>query len=518
MFKHALIQDAAYISLLRSTRQEYPRRIAEVLADAYPEMAETQPELLAYHYTEAGLIEQAVPHWRQAGQRAIEQSAYVEAITHLRQGIEVLDGLPDTIERARYELSLQSALGAALTTTKGYGDQEVGKAYGRARELCGQAEETDQLFFVLWGLWSFYTLRSEHQTALEIGNEFLRLAQNQSDPIPILSAHRVLATTMVWLGEFTRARGYIDQTMTLYNAQPLRPLTFGYVLDPGMVALCFLSKTLWFLGYPDQALAASQESLAMARSFSHSYHQAFALSMVSMFHQLCREVEAIYKVTEEGVALTSEQGFAMFLAHGTIIQGRALSQRSQITEGLTQMKQGLSDLQATGTRLQIPHYLGLLSSEYRALGQLNKASSLLDEALALVDKSGERYCEAELYRLKGELLLQSSSGHDGEAESGFQQALDVARDQQAKSLELRAATSLARLWQSQGKREEARELLAPVYELFTEGFDTADLKDAQSLRTRSQNCSNAPWGGNRATPPKRNCENWRRPLGGINRY
>jgi class 3 adenylate cyclase/predicted ATPase len=481
-FKHALIQEAAYQSLLRSTRQQYHQCIAQVVEARFSELCETQPELLAHHYTEAGLMAQALPYWQRAGQRAIQRSANLEAVAHLRKGLEVLATLPDTSERLQHELDMLTTLGPVLTTTSGPGSPAVEEVYTRARELCQQVGEPRQLFRVLWGLWRLSNYRAELQSAGELGRQLLTLAQQVQDPALLLEAHHALWPTLVYLGELAAARGHLEQGMALYDPQQHRShasLYSGH--DTGVCCQGYLAWTLWALGYPDQALKTSDHACTLARELGHPSSLAGSHSSAAVLHQFRREGQAVQERAETSIALATEQGDAERLARGMILRGWALFAQGQETAGIGQMRQGLSALQAIGDEVRRPLFLALLAEAYGAIGQIDEGLHVLAEALAAVEHTGGRFHEAELYRLKGELLLQQSAALWGEAEESLQQALDVARRQQAKSLELRATMSLSRLWQRQGKRTEAYELLAPIYSWFTEGFDTADLQEAKAL-------------------------------------
>jgi TOMM system kinase/cyclase fusion protein len=481
-FKHALIQEAAYQSLLKRPRQEHHQRIAQVLAERFPETAEMQPELLAHHFTEAGLSGPAIGYWRRAGQRGIQRSAYVEAISHLTKGLELLNTLPDTSERTLQELILQTNLGPALMATKGFGAPEVQHAYDRARELCRQVGETPQLFPVLRGLATFYIVRAESQTANELAEELLRLAQSAQDPAMLVEAYSMLGTTSFYLGEIASARVHLEQGIALYDPQQHRSHAFLEVgTDPGVLCFIYAAHVLWLLGYPDQALTKSHEALTLAQELSHPFSRAYALDFAALLHRLRREEQAAQERAEAAITLSTKQGFPLWLAIGMILRGGTLAEQGQGSEGIAQMREGLAVFQATGAEVGRPYFLTLLAEGYGRGGQAEERLSILDEALAAVQQTGERWCEAELYRLKGELVLVRFSEDDAEAETCFQQGIAIARRQQAKSLELRAALSLSRLWQRQGKRAEAQQLLAPVYGWFTEGLDTADLQDAKAL-------------------------------------
>jgi predicted ATPase len=401
-FKHALIQDAAYQSLLKSTRQQYHQRIAQVLEAQFPETAATQPEVLAHHYTEAGLAAPAVGYWQRAGQHASDRSAHLEAISHLTTGIELLATLPETPEHTQQALTLYIALGAALQVTKGHAAPEVEHAYTHARALCQQVGETPELGPVLYGLWRFYVTQSQLHTAREIGETLLRLAQRAHDPALAVLAHNALGATWAW-------------------------------------------------------------------------------AMTAMVSQLRRDVPAVREQAEAAVALSTEHGFPYWAAGGTSLRGWALALQGQGEEGIAQVRQGIAAWRATGAALFVPYFYTVLADVADHLGYTEEGLKALAEAHTLMEQHEERYLEAEVYRLRGVLLLRQPGTPQAEVETWLQRALDVARCQEAKSLELRAAMSLSRLWQQQGKRAAARDLLAPIYDWFTEGFDTADLQEAKSL-------------------------------------
>jgi predicted ATPase/class 3 adenylate cyclase len=480
-FKHALIQDAAYQSLLRSTRQLYHQRIAEVLESRFPETVEMQPELLAQHYTEAGRHGQAVAYWQRAGQRAMQRSAYAEAVSHLTKGLEVLAVLPHTPERAQYELNLQTTLGQALIATRGQASPEVERTYARALELCRQAGETQQLFPVLCGLWIFYLARAEFQTAQELGERLLALSQRTHDPALLLAAHRALGTTLFWRGELIPARAHMEQGIALYDPQQYRSLALLYGEDLGVACLQYVTWALLWLGYPDQALQRHHEALILARELSHPFSLVRTLSSAAMFYQYRREAQTSREQAEAAITLATEQGFPIWTALGTISRGGALAAQGEGAEGIAQMHQGLDAFQTTGGALLRPYGLTLLAEVYGKEGQAEAGLMVLAEAQALVDNAGGHWWQAELHRLKGELLLRQAVPDEHQAEICFSQALAIARRQQAKWAELRTAMCLSRLWQRQGKTEAARQLLAPIYGWFTEGFDTADLQEAKAL-------------------------------------
>ncbi|MBI3247938.1 MAG: AAA family ATPase [Deltaproteobacteria bacterium] len=405
LFKHALIQDTAYQSLLKSRRQQLHQQIAHVLEERFPDTKETQPELVARHYTEASLAEQAIPYWQQAGERASQRSAYAEAISHLTKGLEVLKALPDTPTRAQQELTLQLAQNDALVAVKGYTAPEVEKTVLRARELCQQLGETPQLFPMMFRLWVFYIMRRELQTARELAELLLRLAQSVQDPYPLSLAHTALGITLYWLGELTSARPHLEQAIALYDPQKHPRFTVG-TADHRVDCLSYAAWTLWYLGYPEQALKRSQEAVALAQGLSHPFSLAYALVCAALFHLLRREGQLAREQAEVVMTLSTEQGFPFWLPQGTIVRGWALAEQGQVEEGIAQMQQGLTAYRAMGAETERLGFLPLLAVGHAQAGQVDEGLSALAEALAFVDKTGGvRHYEAELYRLKGELLL-----------------------------------------------------------------------------------------------------------------
>jgi class 3 adenylate cyclase/tetratricopeptide (TPR) repeat protein len=489
-FKHVLTQEVASQSLVRRARQQYHARIAQVLEERFPEIVETQPELLAQHYTEADRGTQALPYWQRGGQRAVERSANVEAISHFTKGLEVLQTLPDTPERIQQELELQLALGPPLLMLKGHTAPEVEHAYARAYELAQQLGETPQRFSVLIGLWRFYFNRAQLQRARELAEQCFTLAQRLQDVRLLQVSHLALGSTFLHLGEHVSARAYLEQGIALYDLQQSRPLTFSRGTDPGVESLSRASWTLWMLGYADQGLARSREALALAQNVSHTYSLVFALHFAGLLHQGRREAQSAQERAETELELSSTQGFVEWSAGGMMLHGWAIAQQGAVQEGIRQLQQGIDSWLAKGNELGKTQILARLAEAYGKAGDTAAGLHVLAEALTAVRTNGERHYEAELYRLKGELLRQSAMTNltsescqrrMGEVEVCFRQALDIARQQQTKSLELRAVMSLARLWQTQGKRAEAWQMLTESYSWFTEGFDLLDLQEAKAL-------------------------------------
>ena len=488
VFKHALIQDAAYQSLLKSTRQQYHQRIAQVLAGQFPETAETQPELMAHHYTEAGLGEQAVPYWLRAGQRAVQRSANVEAIKHFTQGLDILQHCPATPECILHELSLQLAISVPLRMLQGHTAPEVAQVQRRAYALCQQVGDSPQRFSALVGLWGLSLDQAQYHMARELGEQCFALAQRLHDPMFLQEAHLTLGATLVYPGELVEAYAHIEQAIALYDPHKSRSLALGRSADSGVMSLAYASRTLWLLGYPEQALTRINEACMLAQELSHAYSLGFAWQFAATLHQYRREPQRVREYAEAAMAFAEERGFVRWSAGSMMSRGWALVEQELAADGIAQIQQGLGIWRSMGGELGLSHFLSGLAEAYKLAGQTAAGLQVVAEALALVQKNAERYSEAELYRLQGNLLLAlartEDRGHSprtAEAEACFQQAIEIAQQQQAKSWELRAAMSLSRLWQKQGKRADARVLLAPIYGWFTEGFDTADLQEAKAL-------------------------------------
>lgn len=478
-FKHALVQDTAYATLVRAKRQRLHARIAAALEQHFPEKVQVQPELLAHHYMEAGLVEPAIDYWLRAGQRAITRSAMSEALAQLRNGLGLLARLPE-VARPRRELDLQVALGVALMATQGWAAPEAGRANARARELCEQLGAAAQLWPVLYGQWVFHGVRGEHNAARSVADEFLRRAQDHNDTSPAVVAHRICGTGALWRGELPAARIHLERTLALYDREQHHSLVSLYVQDPRVAALSGLSWTLFALGYPEQARTRSREALDAARELAHLNTVAYALLFASFFEQYCLAWREAKDRAEALVELSTEQGFPHFLAPATVIRGWALTQSGEAEIGLTQLRQGLPAWRATGAGLYEPYFLGLQAEARGCLGAVEEGLELVETALDRVEETGEGWFEAELHRIMGELMLQLPKPDPIAAEAQFGQAAATARQQGAKLWELRAATRLARLWNEQGRHDEAHDLVIPLYSQFTEGFGTADLQAARA--------------------------------------
>ena len=487
VFKHALTQEVAYGTVLQERRKTLHERTAQAIEVLFHARLEDHYEALAHHYTRSGNTAKAVEYLYLAGQQAVQRTANGEAIRHFTTAVTLLQTLPDTPERTQLELRVQSVLGPTLMVTQGYGATEAEQAYRRALELCGQTGETLQRFPLLWGLCIFSFFGGEFSTGHELAAQLLQLAQRACDPNLLVEAHLVQASLLEIRGEQRAAREHCEQALACYRPEQHALLASRTGRDPGVVCLNLLPMILWLLGYPDQALQRSQEALTLAQKISHSVSIILALGYAAVVHWYRRESQAAREIAEAAIALATEQGFPWGAALAMPYLGWALVEQGREQEGIALIEQGLATFRAAGQELMQPRHLALLAEAYGTGGQVEEGLSALAEALAMVDKNGEREWEAELHRLKGELTLAQSrvqsleSGVQKEAEEYFHKAIEIAQRQQAKSLELRAVMSLARLWQQQGKRAEAHQLLSEIYGWFTEGFDTKDLQEARAL-------------------------------------
>ena len=483
IFRHVLIRDAAYQSLLRRTRQQYHKGVAQLLEVQYHETVESQPELVAHHYTEAGCAEPAIVYWQRAGQQASERSAYPEAISHLTTGLDLLQSLPETWERHQRELPLQTELGAAWVVVKGHASSEVEAAYTRARVLCQQLGDTEDVFLVLLGLWRFYIVRPDFSLAEQLSESLFALAKRRDETPLYVIAHYAVGLSLFYRGELLPAYPHLEAGIARDTPAQRDSTLFRVGQDPGVVCRIIGAWALWLQGYPDQALARAQDALELASQLNHPFTYAFALNFVSIVCQFRRDSQDVNDQAEAAITLSTDQGFTLWLLMSTLLRDWALVALGQQETNLMQMRQGLTDWHASGAELFIPYFQSFMAEGYRALKQVDEGLDALNEGIEVMERTGERWYEPEIHRLKGQLLLIQSPDNASETEVYFRKALDIARHQQSKSLELRVSTSLAKLWQSQGKRDEARELLSPIYEWFTEGFDTADLQEAKALLT-----------------------------------
>ncbi len=478
-FGHALYQQVLYRRIAAARRVRLHQRIGARAEVGYGAEAGARAAELAVHFVRGRDYPRAVPYLRQAGENAILRSSYQEALTHLTKGLDLFSLLPDTPVRAQQELDMLVALGRALRPSKGLAAPEVEATYHRARELCRQVQDPLQLLPVLEGLVPFYLVREELRTGRELGEQMLSLAERIHHPAALGSAHVMLGSALFLCGEFEAARTHLEQGLAFYTPQQYRSHDFLHLPNSEVFGLCRLAAVLWCLGYPDQALQRSQAALTLAREWSRPLRLVEALIYAAQLHRLRREAHLTYEHAEAALGLARERGLQQRVAEAMMERGWALVEQGREEAGMAQLHQGLAAYRATGA--WGGSYLALLAEALRNMGQSEEGLRVLAEVPAGRDSSGAGQGTAEVYRLKGELLLTCASQHQAEAETWFQQALAIARRQQAKSLELRAAMSLGRLWRQQGKRAEAYNLLAPIYSWFTEGFDTANLQEAKAL-------------------------------------
>jgi predicted ATPase/class 3 adenylate cyclase len=478
-FKHALVRDAAHGTLLRAARQQLHAQIAEALEADSPEIRESQPELLAQHYVEAGLVEKSVVYWGKAGRRSAARSAMTEAAAQFQKGLDQLALLPDDPGRQRQELEFCSALGAVLQVVKGFAAPDTGHVYARARELWEQLGSPTEYLHIPCGQSRYHALRGELDHAQSLAENLLRFSRQRSDSAGLVLGHHGSGRNLIYMGNFVRSRSHLEEVLALYDPTSHASLIQKVGTHPQAGSLGFLAIVMFSLGYPDQAVALSASAIAEERRSAYLPSLANGLAIHNIFLSLVGDDSTLNERADELVAVATEQGFPHLRAVGAIFRGWVNVKRHDVAEGILLLRSGLSSHRATGAETLMPYSLGLLARACKIAGQIEEAMTQLDDAQEIVERTGERWFLAELNRHKGQLLLQQ--GHAEAAEELYRKALSIAREQEAKLWELRAAASLARLRRDQGRRAEARELLAPVYGRFTEGFDTPDLKEAKAL-------------------------------------
>jgi predicted ATPase len=486
-FIHSLYQNALYERMAPAQRARLHRRIAERAESVYGERAGEIAAELAMHFEQGRDYWRAVKYLRQAAENAVRRSANREAVAIARRGLELIELLPDTLERAQQELDMLVTMGVPLIATLGYGAAEVERAYSRARELCRQIGETPQLFRALWGLERFYSVRGPVPAAHETAQQLLRLADQSRDVDLLLEAHSSMATSLFYLGEFTLAQEYLEQAIALYDPRQHHSHAFLYGLDPGVSGLSRASLSLWALGYPEQSLGRSREALALARDLSHPFSLSYALNFAAILHHFRYEPQTAQALIQTSIGIASEQGLQLITMLGDVLAAGIIAEGESTRESLVRLHQSIEACRAVGSEMCWPYGLGIAAGVCLKAGRINEGLAAIEEALAVIDRTEERFYEAELHRVKGELLLQSTDQNSqSEAESCFRRAIAVAQSQRAKSWELRATMSLARLYQRQGVNEQAQQILAEIYGWFTEGFGAADLTEAQALLSEIQ--------------------------------
>jgi predicted ATPase len=477
VFKHALTQEVAYNSLLIERRKQLHERSGHALETIYASQLDDHLTQLAHHYSLSDNVDKAVEYLGRAGQQAMQRSAHVDAVNSLTAAIDLLQKLPDSPEQIQRELPLQFAIIPALIPVRGWGAQEVELAITRARELCDELGNPPELFSAVYVVWAVRFVRANIRTALEVAQQLLRRGESSRDPVSLLSAHHAMGETLFHLGELLLAREHLEMALSLDD--PKRPLAlFG--IDEKVANLSYLSWNLWHLGYPDQALKSCNEAIALAQALGHPHSRAFSYGYASYIRELRGELNSLQEISEQLFAVSSEHGLADLLAGARGVQGWTMAMREH-EEGILQLENCIASNRVTGLKVVQPHYLCMLAEACGNLGRFDRGLDALTEALTIADEDEDRYCQPDTYRLKGELLLKQDVSNIAEAENCFRKAIEIARKQSAKSWELRATMSLARLLVSQCRQNEARTMLADIYNWFTEGFETADLKDAKAL-------------------------------------
>ena len=487
-FKHGLIQDAAYENLLKSRRQGLHRRVAEILRDKFADSAAVEPELVAHHFTQAGLTEVAIEWWARAGQRSLERSALVEAAEQLTRALGHIAGLPATPTLRCEQIKLQVALITPLVHLKGFAAPETKAAAERARLLIEQAEALGEppedpllLFSVLYSFWVASLVAFNGDVCRDLAGHFLARAEKQGMTVPLMMGHRLMGMSLLGAGDIAESRTHADRTLALYNPAEHRPLGARFGQDVRVTILSYRSRALWMLGYPEAARRDAEQALTNAREIGQAATLMFAVGHVPLTHIFCGEYETANAQLDEVVALADEKGTSFWKALGMMNYGCVLALNGHASDAIHIIPSGINAWRSTGATVYLPFFLSYLARAYAELGQCDDAWRCIGEAITAMETTKERWCEAEVNRLTGEIALKSPEPDAAKTESYFERALTVARQQQAKSWELRAAMSMARLWRDQGKPQQARELLAPVYRWFTEGFDTRDLKEAKAL-------------------------------------
>ena len=480
-FKHALLEEALHGAIEEPKRRRFHQQIAEVMEEGFPHLVETQPELLADHFTEAGIIEKAIGYCLRAGLRSRDRFAHVEAISHLTKGLELLETLEASPERDARELELLGPLGTAYIASRGYAAPEVSPVFRRARALCERVGQTPQLFAMMWGNFAFHIVRGDLRICTELADEAMAFGEGLNDPGILMEALFLKGLTRLYRGDFAGTRDCCARAIAEFDDRERTAFWAAMVgEDAGVTHRCYLALALWHLGFPDKALELNDEMVELARAIDQPFSLEYALHHTAWLYHHCRLGIPTQAAGDEQIRIATDQGFVFWQASGTLYLAGGLLLQGRLEEGLRLLQKGLEAYRGTGAELALPYYLSMLADGCTQTGRLAEARVALNEALALVEKNDERFQEAELHRLKGELLLGESDDQTA-AEECFRRAVETARRQQSKAWELRATTSLARLWQKQGRREEAFRALSAVRGVFNESFTLPDLMDAGTL-------------------------------------
>ena len=482
-FKHVLLRDAIYDSLLKSKRQQIHADIAAILVHDFPKLVENQPEVLALHYQEASNHQMAIRYWFESGQRALAHSANVEAIANFRKALQLLNALPETPERIKQEIDIQLALGIPLIAVRGYTAAETREAFSRARTLCLRLGDIPEYFQALFGLWGNHWMCGKNDEALRMADEFLSRSRALSDPVLLMVANRVMGSTLLTLGDFQSSASHFEETIRLSTGREERPLYNLYMVGPRAASLLLLSWDLWILGYPDQALSRVSEALASGKDLGHPYTVAFAHYMTSVVHLLRGDAAHALESAERSFEMSQEQRFSLYAILSRISRGRAIGELGRLGEARVELTQGIDEARRNGVGFMLPMMDSWLADVHTKTGENEYALSFVERALTNIGDVTGRSWEAELHRQRAQILLALDPSKLREAESHLQKSIEVARGQSAKSLELRATTNLAELWRTQGRPDEARALLEPICHWFNEGAETADLKQARDAQS-----------------------------------
>lgn len=481
-FKHALLEDALYNSLIKSSRHKFHQRIGEVLEESFPQTVETRPELLAHHYTEAGMPHKAISFWLRAGLRSRLRSADTEAISHLTKGLSMLRTVEESTKRDGLELEFLTALGPAYIAIRGYAAPDVGPIMSRARELCERIGETQQLFGIMLGMWEWRLVRGDLRECEELSADGMRLANSLNDPGILMEALLMPGATMFFRAQFGSAREYLEDALASYEDRERTSFWSAYTgHNAGITHRCYLALVLWHLGFPDQALKLDREMRDLALSIGHSFSMGHAVDHTAFLYHYCRLGGEVEIAAQEEIDIGRDQGFQLWHALGTLHLGVGKLLQSRKEEALPLLLEGLNAFRATGAQVRVPSYLCIVGDAYTQCGRFEEAHNVLEEGLSVAEKNGDRCHEAELLRVKGELLLAESPDQSALAEDCFRGAIETAQRQLSRAWELRATISLARLWQQQNRNDEAHIALSAIYEKYSEGFTTPDLVDAKSL-------------------------------------
>jgi predicted ATPase len=481
LFKHTLLEEALYSAIDKPRRQQFHQQVAEVMEGQFKNLAETQPELLAEHFAEAGIIEKAVAYCLKAGLRSRDRFANVEAISHLTKGLKLLETLDESAERDARELEFLGPLGTAYIAWRGYAAPEVGPIFRRAHALCERVGQTPQVFAIMWGNFAFHIVRGDFRICTDLAEEAIAFGERLNDPGILMEALFLRGVTRLYRGDFAGTRDCCSLAIAEFDDRERTAFWAGLVgEDAGVTHRCYLALALWHLGFADQALQLNDEMLELAQGINQPFSLEYALHHTGWLHQHCRLGVRTHAAGNEQIRIATEQGFLFWHASGTLYAAGGLLLQGRLEQGLRLLQKGLEAYRATGAELALPYYLGMLAEACTQAGRFAEAHTALQEALMLVEKNDERFQEAELHRLKGELLLAESDNQTA-AEECFRRAIETADRYQSKAWKLRATTSLAQLWQKQGRREEALTVLSAVHGTFTEGFTMPDFVDAATL-------------------------------------